>query len=132
MRDALDVFLTATASGIHTDLLDGYTGEVLALSNYSDKDFATEEITLMIEGMLFEKGMVEPTLEPKENEPACGECGGPVNENGVCQHCGVQDDTLRAKTDDPELKTIEPDDLFALIEQMVAEGKAVKLGGLPS
>lgn len=132
VRDALDTFITAAASGTHTDLLDGYTGEVLALANYSDKDFATEEITLMIAGMLFEKGMVEPAPEAEENEPACGECGGPVNENGVCQHCGVQDDTLRGETDDPELKTIEPDDLFALIEQMVAEGKAVKLGGLPS
>lgn len=31
-----------------------------------------------------------------------------------------------------EPEEIEPDDLMTLLEQMVAEGKAVKLGGLPS
>lgn len=102
VRDALDSFLKAGAQGIHCDLLNGYTGEVLAIVNCPDcEDYATDEIMLMTEGMLFE------SLESEEIAP-------------------------EAEEDDPEPETVEPDDLFTFLEQMVAEGKAVKLGGLLS
>ena len=126
VRDALDSFLKGGAQGIHCNLLNGYTGEVLAIVNCPDcEDFATDEIMLMAQGMIFEAlGSEELAPEAEEDEPACHYCGGPVNANGVCQHCAIEDDTLRV-----EPETIEPDELFALLEQMVAEGKAVKLGG---
>jgi hypothetical protein len=129
VRDALDTFLKGGAQGIHCDLVNGYTGEVLAIINCPGcEDYATDETMLMIKGMIFEAWEGEEIApEAEEDEPACHYCDGPVNVNGVCQHCGVEDNTLRA---DPE--EIEPDDLFAFLEQMVAEGKAVKLGGMPS
>lgn len=102
VRDALDTFLKTGAQGTHCDLLDGHTGEVLAIVNCPDcEDYATDEIMLMTEGMFFE------ALEDEEIAPEVEE-------------------------DEPELETVEPDDLFTFLEQMVAEGKAVKLGGLLS
>lgn len=102
VRGALDTFLNAKAQGVHCDLLDGHTGEVLAIANCPDcEDCATPGTMLMIKGMLFE------SLEGEEIAPEVEE-------------------------DDPEPETVEPDDLFTFLEQMVAEGKAVKLGGLLS
>ena len=102
VRDALDTFLKAGAQGCHCDLVNGYTGEVLAITNCPDcEDYATDETMLMIKGMIFE------VWEGEEVAP-------------------------EAEEDDSEPEAIEPDDLFELLEQMVAEGKAVKLGGLPS
>ena len=106
VRDALDSFLKAGAQGIHCDLLNGCTGEVLAIANCPDcEDYATDETMLMIMGMLFE------VLEGEELAPEPVKPEAPVS--GVC--CDAA-----------------PDDLLMLLEQMVAEGKAVKLGGLPS
>ena len=120
---ALDFLLKTIASGTKCDLIDGFTGEVLAIANNPDHaDYATPEITLMMAGMVYNVQCDCEDCGEETAEPVCGECGGPVNANGVCQHCGVEDDTLRA----------EPDDLFEFLEQMVAEGKAVKLGGLLS
>jgi hypothetical protein len=68
VRDALDAFLKTGAQGIHCDLLDGYTGEVLAIVNCPDcEDYATDEIMLMTEGMFFE------LLEGEEIAPEIGE-----------------------------------------------------------
>ena len=132
VRDALDSFLKGDTQGVHCDLLNGYTGEVLAIVNCPGcEDFATDEVKLMIKGMIYEALEGEEVApEAEEDELVCSECGGPVNANGICQYCGVEDDTLRAKEDKPE--TVESDDLFTFLEQMVAKGKAVKLGGLPS
>lgn len=102
VRDALDSYLKAVAQGGHCDLVNGYTGEVLAIVNCPDcEDYATDETMLMIKGIIFED------LEGEEIAP-------------------------EAEEDDPEPEAVEPDDLFAFLEQMVAEGKAVKLGGMPS
>lgn len=122
--DALSAIFQCAEDGLHANIINGHTGEVLAIVNHPNgEDFATDEMALMMVGFLASKNWGEP----EEDEPACHYCGGPVNANGVCQHCGVEDDTLRAEPEE-----IEPDDLFAFLEQMVAEGKAVKLGGLPS
>jgi hypothetical protein len=102
VRDALDTFLKGGAQGIHCDLVNGYTGEVLAIINCPGcEDYATDETMLMIKGMIFE------AWEGEEVAP-------------------------EAEEDDPEPEAVEPDDLFEFLEQMVAEGKAVKLGGMPS
>ena len=109
VRDALDTFLKAGAQGIHCDLVNGYTGETLAITNCPGcEDYATDETMLMIKGMIFE------AWEGEEVAPE------------------AEEDDPEAEEDDSEPKAIEPDDLFALLEQMVAEGKAVKLGGMPS
>lgn len=69
VRDALDSFLKAKAQGIHCDLLNGYTGEVMAIANHSDsEDYATDEATLMLKGMAFEAlGGEEIALEAEED-----------------------------------------------------------------
>jgi hypothetical protein len=68
VRGALDTFLTHGGQGLHCDLLDGYTGEVLAIVNCPDcEDYATDEIMLMTEGMFFE------LLEGEEIAPEIGE-----------------------------------------------------------
>ena len=93
VKDALDTFLTARAQCIHCDLLNGYTGEVLAIANCPDcEDYTTDETMLMIKGMIYER------LEGEEIAPEVEE-------------------------DDPEPETVEPDDLFMLLEQIVANRK---------
>ena len=95
--DALAAIFQCAEDGLHANIINGYTGEVLAIVNHPDgEDFATDEMALMMAGFIASKDWGEP--EPKEDEP----------------------------------ETVEPDDLFSFLEQMVAEGKAVKLGGLPS
>jgi hypothetical protein len=71
VRDALDAFLKTGAQGIHCDLLDGHTGEVLAVVNCPDcEDYAIDEIMLMIGGMLFDVlGGEEIAPEDEEDDP---------------------------------------------------------------
>ena len=71
MRGALDTFLTHGAQDLHCDLLDGYTGEVLAIVNCPDcEDYATDEILLMTEGVFFEllEGEEPDPSEPEEED----------------------------------------------------------------
>jgi hypothetical protein len=67
---ALDSFLTHGAMGLHCDLLNGYTGEVLAIVNCPDcENHATDEIMLMIQGMVFEAmegDLLTPEPAPQE------------------------------------------------------------------
>ena len=72
VRDALDSFLKGGAQGVHCDLLNGYTGEVLAIVNCPDcEDFATDEIMLMTKGMIYERlEGEEPDLSEPEEEDA--------------------------------------------------------------
>lgn len=120
VRDALDTFLKTGAQGTHCDLLNGYTGEVLAIVNCPDcEDYATDEIMLMTEGMFFELLEGEEIApEIGEDGPVCGQCSGPVNVNGVCQHCGVVDDTLRAEEDDPEPQETASDMVVRLLAEL--------------
>lgn len=126
VRDALATFLQARAQCIYCDMLDGCTGEVLAIANCSDcEDYATDEVTLMLKGMLFEAledEDIAPEVEEDDPEPMKPEV--PV--------CAVRCDAVPGVPVCAVRCDAMPDDLFAFLEQMVAEGKAVKLGGLPS
>lgn len=75
VRDALDSFLKAGAQGIHCDLVNGCTGEVLAIVNCPDcEDYATDETMLMIQGMIFEALEGEDTApEVEEDDDLPGE-----------------------------------------------------------
>ena len=100
IEDALTAIFQCAEDGLHANVINGHTGEVLAIVNHPNgEDFATDEMALMMVGFLASKNWGEPEEdEPEEDEP----------------------------------EAVEPDDLFAFLEQMVAEGKAVKLGGMPS
>lgn len=75
--------------GIYALCLSGETGEILAIVNEPNgENYNTPEFALMMLGTLM--------ANTWGDEPTCGECGGPVNENSACQHCGVEDDTLTA------------------------------------
>ena len=73
VRGALDSFLIHGAQGLHCDLVNGYTGEVLAVVNCPDcEDYATDEIMLMTEGVFFEllEGEeIAPEVEEDDPEP---------------------------------------------------------------
>ena len=83
---AIREYLRADEAGCEVCLCNGYTGEVLC--HNGDEPYCTDEMALMVLGYMCAEAWGE------EDEPVCGECGGPVNANGVCQHCGVEDDTL--------------------------------------
>ena len=53
IKSALDDFLDNVAEGVHTDIVNGFTGEVLAIANCPDADnYVTDEMALMIIGHL--------------------------------------------------------------------------------
>lgn len=75
--------------GIYALCLSGETGEILAIVNEPNgENYNTPEFALMMLDTLMTNAWGD--------KPTCGECGGPVNENGACQHCGVEDDTFTA------------------------------------
>jgi hypothetical protein len=84
---AIKEYLRADEAGCEVCLCNGYTGEVLC--HNGDEPWCTDEMALMILGY-----MCAEQWGDEDDEPFCGECGGPVDENGVCQHCGVEDNTL--------------------------------------
>lgn len=129
IEDALTEFFDSADESLHANIINGHTGEVLAIVNHPDgEDFATDEMALMMVGFIASKNLGEP----EEDEPACHYCGGPVNANGVCQHCGVVDDTLRAED--------EPDLISRIMEKVVKDLgldsslplSFIKLGSMPS
>ncbi len=62
VKDALDAFFTAIESDIHCDLLNGFTGEVLAIANHPEgEDWCSAETGLMMLGFLMEQAWGEET-----------------------------------------------------------------------
>ena len=57
--------LKADAKGVHANVSDGFTGEVLAIVNHPEQ-FATPEFSLMVMGFLFK--MEQEAAEEKEAE----------------------------------------------------------------
>lgn len=96
---AIKEFLGHVEDGTHCDIVNGFTGEVLAIANCEDQaDYTTDEMALMILGHLCAESWGEA------DEPA------PVEEYPQEQEMSLAD----------------------FLDDLVAQGKAVKLGGLPS
>lgn len=67
-RKAIADFLESAREGAHTDILNGCTGEVLAIANHpSGETHCTDEMALMILGYM----CIEARDE--EDEPVCNE-----------------------------------------------------------
>ena len=107
VREAIRAVFECGEDDAHICLCNGYTGEVLY--HNGEEPWCTDEMALMMLGFVVEQAGAE---EDEDDEPICPYCGGPVNANGVCQHCGVENDTLTAENV-----------VLALIQSM---------GGLPS
>ena len=99
VKVALKEFMDYIEDGVSCDVVNGFTGEVLAIANNPDhEDYATDEWGLMIGGMLYLSDLAESQVEEEEDELPC-----PVPaENGGFG-------------------------LAELLDALVAEGKAVKL-----
>ena len=117
IRSTLDAFFASVEDGHHTDIVNGFTGEVLAIAN-TDEPWVTDEMGLMMVGHLAAQAWGEPSDEVEEDEPVCQMCGGDINENGVCRWCGV-------------VYGAEPSHEMTTAEGMVL-GLIQALGGLPS
>lgn len=99
VKVALQEFMDYVEDGVSCDVVNGFTGEVLAIANNPDhEDYATDEWGLMIGGMLYLIDLAESQVEEEESElphPI------PVEDGGL--------------------------GLVELLDALVAEGKAVKL-----
>ena len=68
IKTALDAFFDSLARGHHTDIVNGYTGEVLAIAaDPNGEDFASDEMALMMVGyMAAEAWGAEEVEEPTD------------------------------------------------------------------
>ena len=99
MKVAIQEFFDYVADGVHCDIVNGFTGEVLAIAcSPEGEDFATDEMALMMLGHMCAEAWGEDD-EPAHDVPAEG---------------------------------VVADPIIAMLDDLVAQGKAVKLGGLPS
>ena len=119
---AIREYLRADEAGCEACLCNGYTGEVLC--HNGDEPWCTDEMALMVLGYLCAENWGE---EEDEDVPTCSMCGGELDEHGVCEYCGVVDGSAVVPADG-----VVANPLIAMLEELVAQGKAVKLGGLPS
>ena len=123
IKTALDAFFESVENGHHTNIVNGFTGEVLAIAGSPEgEDFATDEMALMFLGFMMAEAWGED-----EDAPTCKMCGGTLDEQGVCEYCGVVDGSAIVPADG-----VAVDPIIAMLDDLVAQGKAVKLGGLPS
>ena len=122
--------LRADANGIHANVIDGYTGEVLALVNSPDGErYCTEEFSLMTLGFLFK--MKQEASEEEEAE--CVDCEPEVEREIIPSIFEVMS-ALAEQQADEILGPQEPDPAE---ECMSAEDMVLKMlqsmgGGLPS
>ena len=125
VRVALQEFFDYVADGVWCDIVNGFTGEVLAIAGSPEgEDFATDEMALMMLGHMCAEAWGE---DEDEDVPICQSCGGEIDENGNCEWCG----RLYGSADVPA-DGVVADPIVAMLDDLVAQGKAVKLGGLPS
>lgn len=129
VRDAIEAFFENVENGVRCDIVNGFTGEVLALCGHPEgEDFATDEMALMFLGYLAEQAWGEDEDEgEEENVLVCQSCGGSIDENGNCEWCGRFFGAADVPADG-----VVADPIIAMLDDLVAQGKAVKLGGLPS
>lgn len=71
VNDAIGAFFENVENGVHCDIVNGFTGEVLVIANSPEgDDFATDEMALMMVGYLahenWDEKPAEPTLTAEE------------------------------------------------------------------
>lgn len=90
---AIQEFIDCLEDDIHCDIMDGFTGEILAIANDpGHPNYATDEMVLMILGYLWaERWEEEDDDDDDDNIVAmvCGRCGGDVDTSGKCLCCGT-------------------------------------------
>ena len=98
VRDTIEAFFENVENDVHCNIVNGFTGEVLAIAcSPEGEDFATDEIALMMLGYLAEQAWGED--EDEDAEPPHD-----VPADGVVA-----------------------DPIIAMLDDLVAQGKAVKL-----
>ena len=120
---AIREHLRACEAGCEVCLCNGFTGEVLC--HNGEEPWCTDEMALMILGYMCAEAWGDE--DEDEDVPICQSCGGEIDENGNCEWCG----RFYGSADVPA-DGVVANPIVALLDEMVAQGKAVKLGGLPS
>ena len=124
---AIREFMEYVEDGVTCDIVNGFTGEVLAIANNPDhENYCTAEMALMMLGFLCAEHWGE---EEDEEEPVCQMCGGDINENGVCRWCGV------VYGAEPATETVTAESLvLSLVNELAENCSAIKckVCGLPS
>ena len=118
---AIREFMEYVEDGVTCDIVNGFTGEVLAIANNPDNDnYCTDEMALMMLGFLCAERWGE------EEDEVCDTCGGDVVD-GVCQYCG------RCVECEDEMVTAESL-VLALVNELAENCSAIKckVCGLPS
>ena len=123
-RNAIHAFFEALEIHAHVNIVDGTTGEVLAIANCPDMDnYTTDEMALMMLGYLMEAEWGHAEAEEAEcvdcededsDLPTCGLCGGDVV-NGVCNCCGRRVEPYVERV--PDIGEV----MVALVKQMADE-----------
>lgn len=115
-RNAIAAFFGAMESDAHVNIVDGTTGEVLAIANCPDTDnYTTDEMALMMLGYLMEAEWGHAEAEDEDSDlPTCGLCGGDVV-NGVCNCCGRRVEPYVERV--PDIGEV----MVALVKQMADE-----------
>lgn len=120
---AIREYLRADEAGCEVCLCNGFTGEVLC--HNGDEPYCTDEMALMVLGYMCAENWGDEVED--EDVPICQSCGGEIDENGNCEWCG----RIYGSADVPA-DGVVANPIIAMLDEMVAQGKAVKLGGLPS
>ena len=77
ITNALAEFFENVAEGYHTNIINGFTGEVLAIANNPEgEDFATDEMALMMLGHLCAEHWGEEDDEEEDEIPVPVDGGG--------------------------------------------------------
>ncbi len=90
---AIQEFFECVEDDVVCDIVDGFTGEILAIANDPDHpNYTTDEMALMMLGYLWaERWEEEEEDDDDDNIVAlvCGRCGGDVDTSGKCLCCGT-------------------------------------------
>lgn len=71
IHHALDDFFESANEGVHADIVNGCTGEVLAIANNPEgESYTTEEMALMMVGYLAEQAWGKPFIDPINGLPS--------------------------------------------------------------
>lgn len=129
IHNAIEALFANDADGTHANIINGHTGEVLAIVNHPDgENFATDEMALMILGYMMGEVLAEHEDEPAD-EPHIVPADGAIADPAVAlisSLFGVPADAVVAlhnhADDEPAEETGSE-----MVLRMIAER-----GGLPS